>query len=128
VTRTVALCRIEELPDGDSRGFDPMGTGQDTVIVIRQRNRVYAYKDACPHYGTSPMAWRKDAYLNADRTRIVCSAHGAQFDITTGACTLGPCLGQSLIAVPTTINDAGELLLAADWNECSPTKSGLEQA
>ena len=38
----------------------------------------------------------KDAYLNAARDRIVCAAHGAQFDIATGICTLGPCLGQRL--------------------------------
>jgi nitrite reductase/ring-hydroxylating ferredoxin subunit len=42
-----------------------------------------------------PMAWRKDAYLNADRNRIVCAAHGAQFDIASGV-HAGPCLGQSL--------------------------------
>jgi nitrite reductase/ring-hydroxylating ferredoxin subunit len=42
------------------------------------------------------MAWRKDAYLNFERTRIVCAAHGAQFDIETGICALGPCLGQGL--------------------------------
>jgi nitrite reductase/ring-hydroxylating ferredoxin subunit len=112
VTRPIYLCRLDELPDGDSRGFDPEGTGQDTVLVVRQRNQVYAYRDACPHHGTSPMAWRKNAYLNADRTRIVCSAHGAQFDIATGACTLGPCLGQSLTAVPTLVDAEGAVQLA----------------
>ena len=42
------------------------------------------------------MAWRKDAFMNADATRIVCAAHGAQFDIATGVCILGPCIGESL--------------------------------
>ena len=110
----VRLCRLDELPDGDSRGFDPLGKGQATVFVVRQGDAAYAYRDACPHYGSTPMAWRKDAYLNADRTRIVCSAHGAQFDIASGACTLGPCLGRSLSVVPLVLTSTGEIHLLPD--------------
>jgi nitrite reductase/ring-hydroxylating ferredoxin subunit len=51
------------------------------------------------------MAWRKDAYLNADRDRIVCSAHGALFDIVTGVCILGPCIGQALQPLRLTVRD-----------------------
>ena len=102
---TVGLCRVDDLPDGESRGFDPETRGQDTVLIVRQGDRLYGYLDACPHYGGTPMAWRKDAYLNAARDRIVCAAHGAQFDIPSGKCTLGPCLGQSLTAVPLVIRD-----------------------
>lgn len=110
--RSMLLCRLDELPDGDSRGFDPLTTGQDTVLIVRQRRTLFAYRDACPHHGTTPMAWRKDSYLSADRTRIVCSAHGAQFDIVTGICMLGPCLGQSLTAVPLALTPSGEILLS----------------
>lgn len=104
-----ALCNLADLPDGQSRGFDPGQTGQDTVLVVRQGERLYAWRDACPHQGGTPMAWRRHAYLNADRSRIVCSAHGAQFDIHTGACTLGPCLGQSLTPVPLLIQADGSV-------------------
>ena len=104
-----ALCNLADLPDGQSRGFDPGQTGQDTVLVVRQGERLYAWRDACPHHGGTPMAWRRHAYLNADRSRIVCSAHGAQFDIHTGACTLGPCLGQSLTPVPLLIQADGSV-------------------
>jgi nitrite reductase/ring-hydroxylating ferredoxin subunit len=92
----VLLCRADALAEGQSRGFDPWGEGHDSLLLVRHGGAVYGWADACPHHGGTPMAWRKDAYLNADRTRIVCAAHGAQFDITSGACTLGPCLGQSL--------------------------------
>ncbi|WP_257638193.1 Rieske 2Fe-2S domain-containing protein [Janthinobacterium sp. UMAB-56] len=90
------LCRAEELAEGQSRGFDPWHEGHDTVLLVRHQGRVHGWRDACPHHGGTPMAWRKDAYLNADRSRIVCAAHGAQFDIASGVCTLGPCMGQSL--------------------------------
>jgi nitrite reductase/ring-hydroxylating ferredoxin subunit len=71
------LCRFHELADGSSRGFDPWREGMDTVFLVRQGERVHAYRNACPHVDGAPMAWRKDAYLNGDRSRIVCSAHGA---------------------------------------------------
>lgn len=104
-----------DLRDGQSRGVDPARRGRDTVFVVRSAGRFFAYEDRCPHYGDTPMAWRKDAYLNRAGTRIVCAAHGAEFDIETGQCLLGPCLGQSLTRVPIEADhdDAGLLMLAA---------------
>jgi nitrite reductase/ring-hydroxylating ferredoxin subunit len=45
---------------------------------VRRGEQLHAWRDACPHFGDTPMAWRKDAYLNGDATRIVCHAHGAR--------------------------------------------------
>jgi nitrite reductase/ring-hydroxylating ferredoxin subunit len=111
VERLARLCRASDLPEGRSRGFDPTATGRDTLFVVR-RNGVHAWRNACPHWADTPMAWRKDAYLNADATRIVCAAHGAQFEIATGLCTLGPCVGQSLTPVALVAADDG--MLSAD--------------
>ncbi|MBT0569739.1 Rieske (2Fe-2S) protein [Curvibacter sp. CHRR-16] len=102
------LCHIDEVPDGGSRGFDPLRQGQDSLLLVRQGMRLYAWRDACPHHNT-PMAWRKDAYLNATGDRIVCAAHGAQFEIETGLCTLGPCLGQSLTSIALRLEESGEV-------------------
>ena len=104
------LCHLDELPDGASRGFDPQRGGQDTVLVVRQGRVLHGYADACPHHGT-PMAWRKDAYLDAAGQHIVCAAHGALFDIDTGLCVLGPCLGDRLSAVRLHIHDNGDVHL-----------------
>jgi nitrite reductase/ring-hydroxylating ferredoxin subunit len=93
------LCALDDLPQRGARGFDPSASGRDTLFVVRAGDAVYGYRDSCPHQA-APMAWRKDAYLDAQGTSIVCSAHGALFDIETGLCRLGPCIGQSLQAVP----------------------------
>lgn len=95
----VFLCAKHELAEGTARGFDPLGAGHDSMFVVRSSGRLYGWRDACPHYRDTPMAWRKDAYLNADASRIVCSAHGALFLPDSGECTRGPCLGQSLFPV-----------------------------
>lgn len=105
------LCHWNDLPDGESRGFDPAGRGWDTVLVVRRGQQLHAYADSCPHHDT-PMAWRKDQYLNAARDRIVCAAHGALFDIATGRCVLGPCLGDALTPVPLTLQANGEIHIA----------------
>jgi nitrite reductase/ring-hydroxylating ferredoxin subunit len=104
------LCHISELPDGESRGFDPQRTGQHTLFVVRQGTQLHGWANACPHHGT-PMAWRAHEYLNAARDRIVCAAHGAQFEIDSGRCTLGPCLGQNLMPVSLAVHDDGDVHL-----------------
>ena len=104
----VTLCHLDELPDGDARGFDPFNHGRDLFFIVRRGQSVKGYVNRCPHQDAS-LPWRKNEYLNSDRSRIVCSAHGAQFDLDSGRCTLGPALGRSL--VPVTISTAanGEL-------------------
>lgn len=92
----IHLCRLDELADGYSRGFDPLQQGCDSIFIVRLGDRLHAWRNSCPHLPGTPMAWRKDHHLNVRRDRIVCYAHGALFDIVTGICVVGPCEGQSL--------------------------------
>ncbi|MBL8277353.1 MAG: Rieske 2Fe-2S domain-containing protein [Pelomonas sp.] len=108
----VLLCRLDSLPAQGARGFDPLGQGTDTVFIVRKPDLLRAYLNRCPHYGDTPLPWRKDHYLDAAGEAIVCAAHGARFDLATGVCVLGPCLGQSLTAVPLELNSQGELTAA----------------
>jgi nitrite reductase/ring-hydroxylating ferredoxin subunit len=110
----VFLCHQDELEERASRGFDPWNEGRDTILLVRHGGEIYGWRDACPHHGGTPMAWRKDAYLNYDRNRIVCAAHGAQFDIASGSCVLGPCLGQSLQAVKLLVTPTREVYLCTN--------------
>ena len=111
------LCHRDEIAEGSARGFDPSGMGRDTVFVVR-RSGFRAYRDDCPHWAGTPLPWRKDAYLSGDGSRIVCSAHGAQFDIDTGVCTLGPCIGLSLSSVPLVVTAGGDIkIFIGDMDE-----------
>lgn len=111
---SLPICHIDDLPDPGSRGFDAFGRERDRLFIIRRGDTLHAYIDRCPHYGATPLPWRKDAYLNAAGTRIVCASHGAEFDIATGACTLGPCLGQALQAVPLRVDERGAVYAAEE--------------
>jgi nitrite reductase/ring-hydroxylating ferredoxin subunit len=104
------VCRLDDLPDGGARGLDLNGDGEVDAFAVRRAGTVHLWVDACPHHGT-PLPWRKDAYLNAAGDRIVCAAHGALFELDSGRCVQGPCLGERLTPVPCAVVADGEVVL-----------------
>jgi nitrite reductase/ring-hydroxylating ferredoxin subunit len=98
------LCRLDELEEGRARGFDPLAQGRDSVFALRHDNQVRVYRNRCPHLDVR-LEYRKDQFLSADGQLIVCYAHGAQFLPATGECIYGPCLGQTLEALPSCEKD-----------------------
>lgn len=101
------LCKLDDLQDGQVRGFHVPGMARK-LIVVRKGARVHGYLDSCPHYaGGTPMAWKTDRYLNGEGTHLACHSHGALFDVETGECVIGPCLGQALRRVPLNITEKG---------------------
>ena len=106
------LCPLEDLPDGTARGFPPAPGAFTGLFAIRQGAHVYAYLNACPHIGVS-LDWAPDRFLTKDASQIVCSTHGALFEIPTGRCTSGPCIGESLEPIQVTIQD-GQILIPKD--------------
>ncbi len=101
----IPLCALNDIPDGASKGVLPGERGRDRVLLVRQDQRIYGYINNCPHYDRAPLGWKRDAFLNGDRTHIMCAAHGALFGIADGVCELGPCLGQALTPVPLEVQD-----------------------
>lgn len=104
----IDLCPLADLLPDSARGFDPFGQGRDALFVVRRGPGVYAYRNLCPHQGSS-LPWRKNAYLNSDASRIVCFAHGAEFEIETGRCTIGAALNHCLQPVPILIDKDGTI-------------------
>lgn len=103
------LCALQDIPEGSSKGFahpDPDHQARDHrgLFVIRREGTIYAYRNRCPHRGLE-LNWVPDRFLDRDQTFILCSAHGALFEITTGEGVGGPCQGQQLEALPTEIID-----------------------
>ncbi len=94
-----------------SYGLDPYEIGRDQVFLVSKDEKFFAYVNACPHVDGAPLAWKKNEYLDRDRQNIVCSGHGALFDIETGVCTIGPCLGQALKKVELEMDDAERVFL-----------------
>jgi nitrite reductase/ring-hydroxylating ferredoxin subunit len=100
----IPLCQMDELSERQARGFDPLNSGRDTVFVVRHAGELRVYRNLCPHLDVR-LEYRKDRFLSADGTRIICYAHGAQFLPDTGVCVYGPCLGERLCALKFRIED-----------------------
>jgi nitrite reductase/ring-hydroxylating ferredoxin subunit len=107
-----ALCRLDDIPDGASRGFGPAPGGFTGLFAIRRGADAYVYVNACPHVGVA-LDWTPDDFLTADRKLIVCSTHGALFAIETGQCVQGPCKGDKLESVAATV-EGGWILVPDD--------------
>jgi nitrite reductase/ring-hydroxylating ferredoxin subunit len=105
-----ALGRADEIAEGEARAFGPFDASKRKAFVVRRNGRLHAWWDHCPHYG-APMAWRANAYLNAARDRIVCAAHGAEFDIESGVCLLGAALNRRLTPAPIEPTPQGDLII-----------------
>ena len=104
-TEEVSVCRFDQLADPGSCEFR-IGDGDWPFkgFVVRQGDNVFAYHNHCRHLG-HPMNWKPDSFLTKDRASIICSSHGAIYEIPTGLCIAGPCLGKSLRALPVEIRD-----------------------
>jgi nitrite reductase/ring-hydroxylating ferredoxin subunit len=104
------LCRLEDIPDGEGRGFD-IEEGDDLleIFVVRRGARVHGYRNDCPHIGT-PLNWVDDQFMTLDKTHILCATHGAEFRIEDGYCLAGPCMGESLTPVDVAVENGAVVL------------------
>ncbi|WP_313800900.1 Rieske 2Fe-2S domain-containing protein [Sphingobium sp.] len=115
------LCDLDDLHVGSARGFDAIEDGPRVFVVMQHGGRVAGYVDLCPHFWSTGLAWRRDAYLTPDRQHIRCAAHGALFGIDDGVCISGPCLGQRLTPVDLHIADGGIWLDPANLQQFRPS-------
>jgi nitrite reductase/ring-hydroxylating ferredoxin subunit len=113
------LCRIADLADPGARSFT-VGSGDWPLhgFLVRRGSAVRGYVNHCPHQG-HPLNLRPDAFLTGDGSLIVCSSHGAMFELATGYCVAGPCAGQSLKSVPLRI-EGGLVILGDGAEELAP--------
>jgi nitrite reductase/ring-hydroxylating ferredoxin subunit len=107
------LCRLEDIPDGDSRGFPAAPGGFTGLFAIRRGPRVFVYVNSCPHIGL-PLDPAPDRFLDAKKAVIVCSSHGARFRIEDGECISGPCYGEKLEEVAVRVDAEGRVIVPAD--------------
>lgn len=109
----IVVCRFDDLEAPDARGFD-IGPAEEarSAFVVREGDAVYAYRNVCPHAGHR-LNWKPHAFLTRQSDRIMCSVHGAIFDIPTGVCVEGPCPGRALTPLRVAV-EAGDVVVYPD--------------
>ncbi|MDP0925976.1 Rieske 2Fe-2S domain-containing protein [Paracoccus onubensis] len=81
------------------------GKGDFPVLLLHTAQGWRAYVNACPHQYL-PLNYRGEQLVSADGAKLICTAHGAQFDIYSGQVIHGA--GCGLDAIPIEIAD-GEI-------------------
>jgi len=104
------ICKIDDIHEGDARGFELVAGEQViSIICIRRDNQFFAYKNSCPHTGVN-LEWLPNQFLDTTQQFLLCSTHGALFQIEDGHCVSGPCAGDALQKL-TIMQNHGELFI-----------------
>jgi nitrite reductase/ring-hydroxylating ferredoxin subunit len=104
------ICGLNDIPSRRARGFKLVildENGQEkplSIIIVRWGKQVFGYLNKCPHDGVN-LDWERNQFLDPNGLRLMCGKHGATFEIGTGNCMEGPCLGDSLTPVAVTVID-----------------------
>lgn len=94
------LCSLADIPVGKARG---LVVGHVQLLLVRSAERmVHTYLNRCPHLGI-PLAWQESQILDKDARYIQCSSHGALFELESGFCIEGPCMGDQLWEISCTL-------------------------
>lgn len=102
---------LKQIDDAKARNFVlQLRAGRFHGFVVRRGETVRGYVDRCPHAGV-PLARELDDYLTPAGDLIVCSWHSALFEIDSGLCVGGPCVGARLTPWPVVVHE-GTLLTA----------------
>lgn len=106
------LCALAELADGETRLVPTADPGTPDFFLVRRGGRVHGYVNDCPHRGL-PLDLMPGRFLDRAGAWILCTNHGARFDIDTGVCATAPCRGAVLTRVPLAVA-GGAVYLAAE--------------
>lgn len=100
------LCALAEIADPGAKGFRfREGEALFAGFVVRRGELLAGYVDRCPH-ASWPLSPLDDRFLTRDSDHILCSGHGALFDLADGACVSGPCMGARLSPWPIELRGA----------------------
>jgi len=109
----VEVCALADIEDPGSKGFViDQGDWPLHGFLVRKNDEVFAYLNVCPHAGRM-LNWGPDRFLTKDRSLIMCAAHGANFEISTGLCVAGPCEGDALSKLETSVENGRVVVYVA---------------
>lgn len=99
------IAQLADVPDNGAIAVDfANGEQRFSVLLARRGSQVFAFENQCTH-ARYPLQ-RSDGRVIVQQERyIVCSMHGASFEMTTGACAGGPCNGEGLTSFAIVVRD-----------------------
>jgi nitrite reductase/ring-hydroxylating ferredoxin subunit len=109
-----ALCRLSDLVDGQPHMLE-LDTGNPLkpfkLLLLRSAQEVKAFVNRCAHFGV-PLAAKAEQLIFTPHASISCNVHYARYRWSDGVCDRGDCEGESLIAIPLTVDADGHVCIA----------------
>ena len=110
MSEPIFLCKVSDLEETGAFGVSiDTDEGPLDVMLIKNpeasegESQVLAYRNTCPHLSI-PLELEEHQFLeHGNPSIILCSTHGARFQVEDGLCILGPCEGLSLSKIGITI-------------------------
>lgn len=103
-------CAIDALRPGATAKFRlECGGRRVNGFMVNHDGDVHAYVNRCPH-AKFPLNWQPDVFLAPGGSHIRCVMHGALFEIESGICVAGPCMGHGLQPLGIQVRDGYVLL------------------
>ena len=105
-----AICGENDIPNRRGKAFQLLRVedGQAAkpwyIFVIRWDKQFFGYVNRCPHEGVN-LDWERNQFLESGGKRILCGKHGSLFELATGKCVEGRCVGESLEPVSLCVAD-----------------------
>jgi nitrite reductase/ring-hydroxylating ferredoxin subunit len=105
-----AVCGVNAIPNRRAKAFQLLRRDEDgsiktwSIFILRWGSQYFGYLNVCPHQGDN-LDWERNQFLDPSGLRLLCGKHGALFEIGTGRCVDGPCVGEGLTVVPVQIID-----------------------
>lgn len=107
----IALCAVEQVPEGGALGVQATLHGRSTALVaVRRGALVWVYHNRCPHFSI-PLDYQPGTFSTYQGQLLMCAHHAAMFRFADGHCIDGPCAGAHLDSVAVCVRD-GQLWLA----------------
>ncbi len=101
---TTPICSLDEIgPEGKEVRLDT-GDGPQWLMLFHRDGELSAWRNVCPHQGRA-LNWAPDKFLFSDEGLLVCCHHGASFELASGQCVAGPCIGAQLTAVSVKVEE-----------------------
>ena len=102
---SISLCQTNEINDPGSKGIEIEHNGVSvSLFVIHKDGMFHAYINRCPHTGVN-LDWQEHQFLDLDMSYIQCATHDALFEISSGECISGPCVGDALTPIELQISE-----------------------
>ena len=106
-----ALCKLADIGERGREVCIETETGPQWLMVFYRDGRLTAWRNVCPHQGRA-LNWAPNEFLFSPDGLLVCSHHGASFELGDGLCLEGPCRGDRLSPVDVRLED-GQVYLAS---------------